>query len=386
MRSFVIIFLLAIAFAKVTTAQQRMKIAVFSPLYLDSAFDETMTYKHGKNFPKYINTGLEFYEGLQEAADSLEMEGMPVDIYVYDTRSAGSSVNEVIESHKLDSVDFIIGHVNANEARNLANAVSGKGTPFINVNFPNDAGVSNNPSYVILNSTLYTHCAGIYRFIQKNHALSPVVMFRKKGSQEDRLNSYFEEITKNTASVPLKVKYVTLDEGFTAEDVKRYLDPDKKTTVIAGSLDIHFANSLAQTLASVTATYPTMLMAMPTWWDATNFARPEFKGLEVVYSTPFYISPTQPFAVAMTNEFKSRYYSRPTDLFFRGYETLYHFAHLLQLNGANLGSSLADKRFTVFTDFDIQPVIDPKTNTLDYFENKKIYFVRKVDGVVTAVY
>jgi hypothetical protein len=125
---------------------------------------------------------------------------------------------------------------------------------------------------------------------------------------------------------------------------------------------------------------------MPTWWDATDYSKPEFKDIEVFYSTPFYISPVHPFATELTNWFKARYYSRPTDMFFRGYETLFHFTHLLKLTGKNLGSSLSDKRFKVFTDFDIQPVLDPKTTTFEYFENRKIYFIKKVNGVVTAVY
>jgi hypothetical protein len=37
-------------------------------------------------------------------------------------------------------------------------------------------------------------------------------------------------------------------------------------------------------------------------------------------------------------------------------------------------------------EFDIQPVINRTTMTLDYFENKKLYFVKKVDGVVKTVY
>ena len=37
-------------------------------------------------------------------------------------------------------------------------------------------------------------------------------------------------------------------------------------------------------------------------------------------------------------------------------------------------------------EFDIQPVINRATMTLDYFENKKLYFVKKLDGVVKAVY
>jgi hypothetical protein len=47
-------------FAQNTSKQ---KIAVFVPLYLDSAFDAYNTYRYDKNFPKFINPGLEFYEG-----------------------------------------------------------------------------------------------------------------------------------------------------------------------------------------------------------------------------------------------------------------------------------------------------------------------------------
>jgi hypothetical protein len=72
---------------------------------------------------------------------------------------------------------------------------------------------------------------------------------------------------------------------------------------------------------------------------------------------------------------------------FRGYETTYHFAKLLLQYGSNLNGSIGEKKYQVFNDFDIEPVFLDKTNmTLDYFENKKLYFIKKVDGNITAVY
>ena len=51
------------------------KIAIFAPLYLDSAFDAYDEYRYAKNvFPKFINPGFEFYEGAQLALDSLNKE------------------------------------------------------------------------------------------------------------------------------------------------------------------------------------------------------------------------------------------------------------------------------------------------------------------------
>src|SRR5690606_17129358 len=66
---------------------QRHKIAIFAPLYLDSAFDASLSYRHGNSFPKYINPGLEFYEGADLAIDSLRREGIALEIFVYDSRS-----------------------------------------------------------------------------------------------------------------------------------------------------------------------------------------------------------------------------------------------------------------------------------------------------------
>ncbi len=71
---------------------------------------------------------------------------------------------------------------------------------------------------------------------------------------------------------------------------------------------------------------------------------------------------------------------------FRGYETTWHFARLLMDYGKNLSGSIGEKKYKVFDDFDIEPVFLNKQNlTLDYFENKKLYFIRKVDGNVTTV-
>src|SRR5689334_13710474 len=39
----------------------RQTMAIFAPLYLDSAFDASGAYRYDKNFPKWISPGLEFY-------------------------------------------------------------------------------------------------------------------------------------------------------------------------------------------------------------------------------------------------------------------------------------------------------------------------------------
>ncbi|HWB93666.1 MAG TPA: hypothetical protein VG605_17520, partial [Puia sp.] len=124
--------------------------------------------------------------------------------------------------------------------------------------------------------------------------------------------------------------------------------------------------------------YQTKVIGMPTW-DNLDWAKPEYAGEEIVYTTPFYINPTDTLVKTIQQNFKNRFYSRPSDMVFRGYETIYRFAHLLLVHGKDLNGSMGDNKFKVFNDFEILPVFSNR-QTLDYFENKKLYFVKKIDG------
>lgn len=387
--------LVAPAFAQITPTLQttpvaqtdttRQHIAIFTPLYLDSAFDQAGNYRYdNKTFPKQASPGLEFWEGAEMAIDSLKKEGIKLEIHVYDTKVPPQQIDSLLVSEEFKSMDLIIGQVTATEAVKLANTAATLDIPFINATLPSDASITNNPHYVILNPTLVTHCIGTYRFLQKNYSLQDIIVFRKKGPLEDRIRNYFTEFEKTTA-VKLKLKYVTLDDNFTADKLSLYLT-DEKPICLAGSLDAAFAQTLCQQLAlKSVASSPNVVIGMATW-DVIDFEKSQYKNLEIIYSTPFYVAPAGKLASTVHENFKTTFYSRPSDMVFRGFETLYHFAHLLTIHGKNLGSSLSDKKYMLFGEFDIQPVINKATMTHDYYENKKLYFVKKVDGVVKTVY
>jgi hypothetical protein len=370
-----------------TDSTKRHRIAVFIPLYLDSAFDATGNYRYDKNFPKFINPGLEFYEGLSLAVDSLQAEKVNLDVHIYDTRSATQSIGQVLQSPDFQETELMIGHVIPSELRELATVAAQKKIPFINVNFPNDGGITNNPDFVILNSTLKTHCEGIYKFIQRNYATSTIYVLTKKGTQEDRLKNYFSDIEKNTASVVLKLKYVLLQEPFDVSQLVPYLDSLRRTICIVGSLDENFGKNICSQLASVNKTYATKIFGMPTWDNIADFTQPAYLDQEIYYTTPFYINQADSLVMSIQQYFKNKFYSRPSDMVFRGYETLYRFGKLLHLYGHSLNGSIGEKKYKVFVDYDIQPVFLNKQNmTLDYFENRKLYFIKKVNGNIVAVY
>ena len=369
------------------TEAPRHKIAIFAPLYLDSAFDYNDEYRYAKNtFPKFINPGLEFYEGAQLALDSLNKEKAPLEVFIYDTKSTKESITQQLNSADMEGVEFIIAHCSSSEIKIFAEAGLKKNIPVINVNLPNDGGVTANPFFVVMNPTLKTQCEGIYKYIQKYYSLDPIVIFRRKGQLEDRIKTYFDDFGKNTVAIPLQLKYVELTDSFTVDQLKPYLDTTNQTLCIAGSLDENFGKKLTQQLAALKKQkYLAIAMGMPTW-DGIAFNKPEYKGIEIIYSTPFYNTKIDKVSQSVINRFNKIMFARPSDMVFRGYEVTFRFARMLLQYGPDISSNLANKSTKVFTDFDIQPVLSKQNMTLDYFENKKLYFVKWQDGVLKGIF
>lgn len=364
-----------------TMQTNRHKIALFAPLYLDSAFNTNYSYRFDKTFPKFLNPGLEFYQGAQAALDSLDRAGAPLEVFVYDTRSKQASVAQQASSAELDGVEMIFGHVNTPEVRVLADVAQKKKIPFISATLPNDGNVSANPYYVVLNPTLRTHAEGIYKYLQQYHRNDRVIVFRKNGTQEDQIKQYLEEFARNSAAPALKMQFENIGTFPNVTQLTSRLDTVRRTICVAGSLDEAFGLKLAQTLASVSERYPMVLVGMPTW-DAFSFTKPEFRNMEIVYSTPFNYGKWSALGTQLTKSFEAKVNGRPTDMYFRGYETVLRFATLLLHTTKDVASNLSRNGNYVFTQFDIQPVfLDKDDMTLDYFENKKLYFTRVVNGI-----
>ena len=362
----------------------KQRIAIFAPLYLDSAFDATNTYRFDKNFPKFINPGLEFYEGIQFAIDSLNKENVPLEVFIFDTRSNKQLLQEQING--VDSLALIIAHATVQENWVLADEAKIRNIPYINVNLPNNGGITNNPYFVMLNPSLKTHVESVYRYLQKFYPTNSITVLTKKGQLEEMIKTYINEFAQSTVSVPLKLKWVDLTDSFTVRQLLPMLDSNRQTVFFAASLDDHFNRRLITQMALAGRSYKTTIVGMPTLDNLDrDLSKSEFKGPEIIYGHPFYNAKTDKLSTQINNHFSTQMYARPSDMVFRGYEVMWKYSKLLDKYKRDLSSNLSDKSNKVFTDFDIQPVLNKQTMEMEYFENKKLYFLKWQDGVIRGV-
>ncbi len=368
----------------------RPKVGIFIPLYLDSVFTPSGTYRYSTNIPKYVLSGLEFYSGVRLALDSLQDAGAGVEVFVIDTKDRTRTLQQAIDE-EVPNAALLIGMVSGKESvgelRTLAEAAHKHNVPFISATYPNDGGITGNPSLVIVNSTLKSHTLAVYKYLQRSYYDNNIVVFRKPGTQEDKMKAALNEANQKTGGLPLKMQVVDLPDDATIDDITPYLDSTRKNAIYCATLDIDFGTNLLRRLSNLKDQYTTTVFGMPTW-DGLPLNKSDFKGIEVIYTTPFVTaSGANPRLVtSLANKFKARSRSRASDMVYRGYEiTLRYISNLL--SHIDQIVDLSDIDGKVFSDFDIQPIkLRPQNDQPDYYENRKIYFIKKVDGIVKGVY
>lgn len=365
-------------------------IALFAPLYIDQALADTgFAVNNTTPLPSGSVSGLEFYEGALLAMDTLQLQGIPLRLYVYDTKSSSRSLKSILQSGQMDSTDLILGSVNSAELKEIGAYAAKKQVNFISATYPNDGGIKDNPFLTIMNSTLQVNCYGLQDFVQKKFYNRNAIIIYQNNAQEKQVLRYFEEANKKMAfsgKTPLKPFEWT--NSTTANNLQPLLDKNKNNVIIVTSLYPQSALNIIAQLIPLTEDYTINVVGMPTLDGNADVKKSDYKGINIYYSTPYpYVNAVNnPAIKSMMWQFFEKYHSRPSDVAIKGYETLFYFGHLLQRGGVYFNSDMQDPAGVIFTQFNIQPVYHSKDSAdvaPDYFENKHLYFMQIRDGKVT---
>lgn len=367
-----------------------IKVVVFAPIFLDSAFDGNFYKVVGNSLPKTILPGLDFYNGVMMAIDSLQKEKMPLEFLIYDTKNKALPVNKILSQTLWDSVSLIIASFKDRyEIKPMADFAKNKKIPLISATYPNDGGVVDNSFFVLLNSTLRTHCEGIYKYIQKNFSTGNIIYLKRRGKVENEIENIFKEMATITPAIPLKYKTIFFTDSFTQQELRKVLDSTKNNIIICGSVNENFGIRLVKTLSTLKG-HKSVAVGMPTWdgiKEFNNLSMDEAtKGIEIVYSSPYYFPRKEGFGKYITELYKEKFFARASDWFLKGYETVYTFSHLLVKYKQDFMQQLSTSEYKIFSEYNIQPVLNKnEVPSIDFFENKNLYFYRKQDGILKSV-
>ncbi|MFM2360006.1 MAG: hypothetical protein RLY16_1999 [Bacteroidota bacterium] len=398
MKNFVVLFFaisLLQLVSKASQAQdslpaQKIKLAIFAPLMLDSVFTENGNFKFKQGMPKFMMPAVDFVNGVKVALDSLQIPGnVQVEASIFDTRSYSQPLATLLKSKKLDQYDLFIGATRDAEYKLLAEFARVKNIPFISATYPNDGGITDNPFVVIVNSTLRAHCEAIYAYLLQNHGTDKLYLIRKKGAQEDKVAAYFKQMNDRDGGTLLPIQTINFDSTVNSEMIQKKLDSNRNSVIIGGSLDEGFAEALTATCFDLHRQhYPIKLFGMPNWDGFKSLLkRDAYTDFPVYYTSPYYNNKLDDYSRILTNHYQLNMNGKPTDMAFKGFECTALFLQLLIKHPNDFLSQLNDKSVKIFTDYNFRPVsTDNKSSMPDYIENKHLYFMQIVNGTVNKAW
>ena len=354
------------------------RVGIFSALYLDSVFTNN-EYNYDKKFPKFTQQGLNFVQGAEIALDSLPLPNGNVIATVFDSKASLNNIPWLITNHKLDSLDLIIGSVKDIDFLDLAKFAKQKNIPFISATYPNDGGIVDNPFLVIVNPTLRAHCEAIYSYLLQNHGTDKIFLCRKKGSQEDKIADYFKFINGADGKPLLNIQTLNFEDNFSK--LVSSLDSNRKTIIIGGSLNETFTTGLVNSAYKLKDSYPIEIIGMPNWDAFSSLKKATLKDFPVYYTTAFINNKANAYTKEIVQVYAKKFKGVPSDMAYKGFESVYIFARLITRYPDDFMSHLNEYAYKVFNDYNFKAVyVNKKTKIPDYFENKRIYFMKILNG------
>lgn len=353
-----------------------LQVSILAPLYLDSSFSPSVS---DAGIPKYMVPGLEFIQGAKIALDTIMTNGSRLQVHIYDTKAEKQNVTWLIKYGSLGKSDLIIGSVREPEFSELSNFATLHQIPFVSVTYPNDGGIRNNPFTIIMNSTLKTNVDAIYSFLVQKHGMDQILLLHPKG--ENTVQDYFQAANQETKSL-LKFRSLALDSINSAQ-LGLLIDTTKPAVIVGASLNQDFANNIADACAAYKKYGKLTLIGMPNWEEFRGlYQKNKYADFPILFTTPHTDDVKNKYAEFLDNRYFSQYRAKPSELAYKGFESVYYFVNLLLHYQSDLMENLNHNEFAPFHDFNFRPVDLDKNAFTDYFENKHITIVQILNGRV----
>jgi len=346
------------------------RIDVLTSLYIDELE------KSDKRFPDRSLAGIEFYEGVKLATDTLSSFRYNMQVYVHDINAANGNVEALISNHKLDSSNLIIGAVQSKEIPVIAQFAQKKQINFVSAYSPSDAGIKNNPYFILPQPTLQTHCKYIVNYIQKKHPNKKMVLcYRTSVTAEQNAYNYIIDNDEPAAFKKLLCNIMPAKEQFIT-----LLDSTHTNYIVISILDNVYTDSLLKQLYAWFPNYDFEVYGMPSWKTLSTLKKPDaYPNMTVYFTTPFYFDPSLTITKNIEKLYRREYGGKPAELVYRGYETIYWYAYLLNEYGTIFNTKFNDNSACIFTKFEIVPRYDKEMNFL-YNENQHMYLYKYRSG------
>lgn len=364
-----------------TVKKDKYRIDILFPLDLDALAPDTLPVRKGRqseSMQPYIN----YYEGVKLAAEFLSNENIKLDIYIHDEKNNNLDIEKLKKEKNIENSDLLIGLVHSKSIPELAGFAKENHINFVSAFSPSDAGVKSNPYFQIIQPTLNTHVNYIANYVKKEFPKNPKFIFHRNEQREKEMHQVLKNNFKSDKDLlNFDITYASLNE----EALKIIFNPNEINIVFIPILHPKEAKKVIDAISALPNNYKFEIFGLPSWNSLSGLKTKKYAAnISIYISTPFYYDQQTAIGKKITNDYKATFGGTPSEMVFRGYETIIWYAYLLKEYGTVFNEHLNDISRSPFTTYNVTPTLNDK-NQIDYYENRFLYLEVYKQGKMSII-
>ncbi|MBC5992160.1 ABC transporter substrate-binding protein [Pontibacter cellulosilyticus] len=308
---------------------QGFDVALLLPFQLNQDYQQTARTN------KFVT---DLYAGMKLAQDSLQKQGININLYNYDTSADTMSVKRVLDLQELQQMDLVIGPIYKSTAKMAARFAAQNNINVINPLSQDLEMVRGNTNAFLFESSVATQARQAATYAYQNFSPKTAAILFESAKEDTTFAYYYRQQfiklggkvrTYRKVNSTQTTATAALFNGLNLQDLGHIAVFSDKMTAAVNATSV--VQSKAPKLPIVT---------YDKWLDIGQITLRQLDNLEVYFISPKYLNKQTPANDWFRKKYVNRYNMSPTVYAYAGFEMMYYFGQLLQSYGPQFNQQL----------------------------------------------
>lgn len=403
------------------TYKDTYDIALIIPLFLDkfrapNMPDSLIVPENLNDDPELFKPamlGLEYYQGVKMALDSLAAQGFSARVHVFDG-SDDIKVKVLVNTGKLMNMDLILGPVYNSHVKIVAPFANKNRIPMVSPLSPANNLVNMNDMYIMANPPLETHIETMFSlvadsfnnqnlnllYLDDQNEYAYVQLLKKLAKQHNQTLVQFQNLMEQPFPVDTNPTegMVIFEEIPVSRDpetklpelgdleLELYLDHEKNNVFVMPTVDMAVIQMVTRELFAYSKDYHITIIGTPAWGNDEDLRMDYVDAMHVYFTSPYHIDSSF-YSSALRDSFVVAFNTEPSSTTIKAYDLTRYLGTLMKDYGTSYYHMMQVDEYqgwhTSFR-FRNQMVMDSVTFEMltDHVENKFVHILRYKDQQV----
>ena len=314
---------------------ENIRVALFLPLSLAAInnIDVWKVSQGDEKIPEDVKMGIEFYEGMKMAFDSLKKTGFKGYLHIYDSNLDSAGFAKLLKKPELKEMDLIIGPMNGKRFETILKFAKENNINIVSPAMQGNNMLLGNPNVSKVTPSYVTQTEELAKYVAANYAGQNIIVFNSANPKDKPYLNTF----KKTANLLLqKTKTDTVKE-VTFSTLKNFIVKAKPNMVMIPSINQPFVIEAVNKLYLIQQENKDSIMI----FGLSNFQ--DMEGLDFGYLNSLHATVSSYSLVDYTNpqtkkfilNYRNEYKTEPTQYVFSGFDAgIFYFSGLKKYGSA----------------------------------------------------